>query len=49
MYDERILGSGPFVQYLVEKHGVAEIESPVLDLPDILERVADFLGVTVVK
>lgn len=47
MYDERILGSGPFVQYLVEKHGVAGIERPVLELPDILGRVADFLGVTV--
>jgi putative transposase len=47
MYDERILGSGAFVQYLVEKCGVGGIEKPVLDLPDILGRVADFLGVTV--
>ena len=35
------------MQYLVEKHGVAGIERPVLELPDILGRVADFLGVTV--
>jgi len=47
MYDERILGSGLFVQYLIETHGVAGIENPVLDLPVLMGRVAGFFGVTV--
>lgn len=46
VYDERVLGSGAFVQRLVEEHGVCRPESPVIPLPAIVRRVAEALGVS---
>ena len=45
MYDERILGTGLFVQSLMESHGVKGIEKPVLHLPELVGLVAEYFGV----
>ncbi len=44
-YDERILGSGEFVDILTQKNGVGEVQRPQLSLTELLQRVCAVTGV----
>ncbi|ABA89026.1 transposase of ISPca5, Y1_Tnp domain-containing [Syntrophotalea carbinolica DSM 2380] len=47
MYDERVLGSGEFVQGLLDESRISSSEPSILTLEILAEKVAEVFGVTV--
>jgi hypothetical protein len=47
VYDERVLGSGEFVQGLLDESRISSSEPSILPLEILVEKVAEVFGVTV--